>query len=87
MVHGAFLNGIVAGLIGTRLPGPGTIVLSQNFSFPSKCSTDEPIEITIELTDVRKIIKIIYECRQSDNVVFQGDAKLMFNPNLLENNQ
>lgn len=78
MVHGAFLNSIVAGLIGTRLPGPGTMVLSQNFSFPAKCFADEPVEILIELLDVRKIIKVSYECKQGGNVVFQGDARLMF---------
>lgn len=77
MVHGAFLNSIVAGLIGTRLPGAGTIVLSQNFSFPKKCFADEPVEIFIELLDVRKIIKVSYECKQSGSVVFQGEARLI----------
>lgn len=77
LVHGAFLNSIVAGLIGSKLPGAGTIVLSQNFSFPSKCFTDHPIEVFIELLDVRKIIKVKYECVQGDDVVFQGEAKLM----------
>lgn len=84
IVHGAFLNSIVAGLIGTRLPGPGTIVLSQNFSFPTKCFADEPIEIHIELLDVRKIIKVSYECKQSGSVVFQGEAKLMIKLNEID---
>lgn len=77
LVHGAFLNGIVAGLIGTRMPGPGTIVISQNFSFPTKCVTDVPIDILVELIDVRKIVKVRYECKQFDKVVFEGQAKLL----------
>lgn len=79
IVHGAFLNAIVAGLIGTKLPGPGTIVISQTFSFPSKCFTDKPIEVFIELQDVRKILKVKYEVSQGNSLVFQGEAKLMVN--------
>lgn len=77
IVHGAFLNSIVAALIGNQLPGPGTIVISQTFSFPSKCFTDIPIEIKVELQEVRKIMKVKYECRQKNEVVFEGEAKLM----------
>lgn len=77
LVHGAFLNSIVAGVIGTQLPGPGTIVIAQNFSFPSKCFVDDPIEIFIQLLEVRKIIKVKYECKQNGNLVFEGEAKLM----------
>jgi acyl dehydratase len=77
LVHGAFLNSIVAGIIGTKMPGPGTIVISQNFTFPSKCYAEDPIEITVELLDARKIMRVKYECAQKSNVVFQGEAKLM----------
>ena len=79
LVHGAFLNSIVAGVIGTKLPGPGTIVVSQSFTFPSKCFVDDPIDIIVELLDVRKIIKVKYECSQSERIVFEGEAKLVMN--------
>lgn len=79
LVHGAFLNGIVAGLIGTKLPGPGTVVLSQSFKFPNKCFTDIPIFIRIEVLEVRKIITIKYDCTQAENIVFEGEAKLIMN--------
>ncbi|KAL7033874.1 hypothetical protein ACKWTF_007761 [Chironomus riparius] len=78
-VNGAFLNSIVAGIMGTKLPGDGTIVISQNFSFPSKCYVDIPIEFNVELVEVRKIIKARYQCVQNDIVVFEGDAKLIMN--------
>lgn len=77
LVHGAFLNSIVAGIIGTKLPGQGTIVVSQNFTFPQKCYTDVDIEILVELVDVRKLINVKYQCEQNGNVVFQGEAKLL----------
>lgn len=79
LVHGAFLNAIVAGVIGTKLPGPGTIVVSQTFSFPSKCFVDLPIDVTVELSEIRKIIKVKFKCCQSDNVVMDGEARLIMN--------
>lgn len=76
-VHGAFLNGIISGIIGTRLPGPGTVVISQTFSFPNKCVCDEEIKITVKLIDDRKIKKVTYECVQNDKVVFNGTANVI----------
>jgi len=76
-VNGALLNGFVSGLIGTKLPGSGTIVLSQTFSFPNKCVVNKQIETTIELADVRRIIRVVYECRQLNRIVFKGEARLI----------
>lgn len=77
-IHGAFLNGLVSGVIGTRLPGPGTILLSQKLSFIHKCCVDQEIEIVVKLVENRKIMKVIFECRQDDVVVLKGDARLMY---------
>lgn len=77
IVHGAFLNGLVAGVIGTHMPGSGTIVVSQEFSFPHKCFVNKEIEIFVELIERRKILKVSYECKQDGRIVFTGTAKLV----------
>ncbi|XP_061394262.1 uncharacterized protein LOC133329815 [Musca vetustissima] len=82
MVHGAFLNAVVAGLIGTHFP-PGTIVLEQNFKFPKPCRINIECEFLIETRNERKISTITYECRQENNIVFQGLAKLLISNNKL----
>lgn len=76
-VHGAFLNAIVAGIIGTQLPGPGSVVVQQDFTFPQKCVTNEEITITVRLLENRRIKQIAYECRQNDLSVFNGTAKII----------
>lgn len=76
-VHGAFLNGIVSGIIGTQLPGPGSIVLSQTFQFPNKCVCDKEIKINVKLVENRKIKKIAYNCVQENRVVFSGTAEII----------
>lgn len=79
IVHGAFLNGLVAGLIGTHLPGPGTVLVSQTMKFPNKCFVGEKLTISVELVDVRKILKVKFFCivEEEKKVVFEGEAKLM----------
>lgn len=76
-VHGAFLNAIVAGIIGTKLPGAGSIVLQQDFAFPQKCVCDEEIIITVRLLENRHIKKIVYDCRQKGLPVFTGSANII----------
>lgn len=77
IVHGALLNGILSGIIGTKLPGPGCIVISQSFNFPNKTFVDKEIEFNVSLVELRKILKVLYVCRQDDKIVFEGDAKLV----------
>lgn len=80
IVHGAFLNSIVASYIGTQMPGPGTEVISQIFFFPNKCYLDKDVEIHITLEDTRKIMKLKYKCLQDGNIVFDGEARVIYTP-------
>lgn len=76
-VHGALLNAVVAGIIGTKFPGAGTIVLEQTFSFPKACRIEVDCEFSLKLLQERKISIISYECKQNNEIVFQGKAKLL----------
>lgn len=76
-VHGALLNAVVAGIIGTKLPGPGTVVLEQNFKFLKPCRIETDTIVTVRLLHSRKISTVEYECRQHNDVVFAGNAKLL----------
>lgn len=76
-IHGALLNALVSGIIGTKLPGPGCIVISQEFKFPNKCTVDKEIEMLVRLVEDRKIMKVAFIFKQSDSVVFEGTAKLI----------
>ncbi|EDV43449.2 uncharacterized protein Dana_GF18496, isoform B [Drosophila ananassae] len=76
-VHGALLNAVVAGIIGTKLPGPGTVVLEQNFRFLKPCRIETDTVVTVRLMKSRKISTVEYDCRQNEEVVFAGNAKLL----------
>lgn len=81
IVHGAFLNALVSGVIGTMLPGPGTLVVSQTLNFPNKCFEGDLVKITVTLIENRKIMKVKYECvvEEANKTVLFGDARLVVN--------
>ncbi len=53
VAHGMLLYSAVGAVLGTRLPGPGTIQLAQELMFPSPTYTGEEVEIRLEVTQVR----------------------------------
>ncbi|KAL6255787.1 hypothetical protein P5V15_013029 [Pogonomyrmex californicus] len=78
IAHGALLNGLVSGLIGTKLPGAGTIVIEQNLTYPKPCYAGDTVEVIVKIVSIRKIIKCMYMCiANGDRIVLEGEAKLM----------
>lgn len=79
IVHGAYLNSLVSGVMGTHLPGPGTLVLKQSLRYPNPCFVNDQVTVTVEVTDVRKLITCKFDVvsGRSGNIVLEGDAVLM----------
>lgn len=79
IVHGALLNGAVSGVIGTQLPGPGTVVAQQELHFPNPCYIGEEVLVTVRLASLRKLSTIQFSCTSTDSgkVVLRGSAKLI----------
>ena len=83
LVHGALLNSLVSRVIGTELPGPGSVVVAQTLNFPNKCYVDEEVEVTVEMVENRKIVTVKFRCEvpERGKVVLWGDAKLIIKKN------
>lgn len=78
IVHGALLNGFVSSVLGTKLPGPGTIVVEQILKFPNPCYVGDTIEIEVQIVSSRKIIQCEYKCiANRERIVLEGNAKLV----------
>lgn len=80
IVHGAYLNSLVSGVIGMQLPGPGTLVLKQSLRYPNPCFVSDEVTVTVEVTNVRKLITCKYSVvsGKNGNIVLEGDAVLIF---------
>jgi acyl dehydratase len=52
VAHGMLLYSTVCGVLGTRLPGPGTMQLEQELMFPSATPTGEEVTIQLKVAEV-----------------------------------
>lgn len=79
IVHGVLLNGFVSSVLGTKLPGPGYVVVEQSMTFPNPCRVGDELEILVEILEARKIFVCKYVCTNVQNkiVVHEGIAKLV----------
>ncbi|XP_037077078.1 uncharacterized protein LOC119098262 [Pollicipes pollicipes] len=80
VVHGALLNGLVSAVMGTRLPGPGTLVARQTLEFPAVCRSSDRVRVAVWLTRVRRVIGAEFSVsvpRRGGLVVMRGTAQLV----------
>ena len=80
IAHGMWGGALVSAVLGTRLPGPGTIYLTQNLSFRAPVRIGDKVEARVTVTDIirekaRVVLKTV--CRVGDIVVIDGDALVM----------
>jgi 3-hydroxybutyryl-CoA dehydratase len=80
IVHGMLTASFLSTAIASRLPGPGTIYLTQNLSFRAPVRIGDKVEARITVADIirdkaRVVLKTV--CRVGDTVVIDGDALVM----------
>ncbi len=78
---GMLTGGLISAVIGTRLPGPGTIYLSQNLRFLKPVHVGDTITARVEVTETlpdRNRLCLRTICLNQDGeVVLEGEAWVM----------
>lgn len=77
IAHGMLIGSFISTVLGTRLPGPGTIYLSQSFEFFKPVYPNDTITTTVTVAEKqnRKRIKMDCVCTNQDGVeVIKGQA-------------
>lgn len=79
IVHGALINGLVSGVIGTKLPGQGSILLNQTINFRNPLYIGEEVKIRVEVIDVSRTIQCKFVCKslKHKRIVLEGEATLL----------
>jgi len=79
IVHGVLLNGFVSSVLGTKLPGPGYVVVRQEMTFPNPCFAGDEITVQVEVVEARKIVVCNYVCTVDlrNKIVHRGTAQLV----------
>ena len=80
IAHGMLSAGFISTVLGTKLPGPGSIYLSQSLKFkaPVKIGDTVVARCTIkELTPEKRKAKFDTVCTVKGKVVLEGEAEIM----------
>ncbi len=52
IAHGMLLGGFISAVIGTKLPGPGTIYISQQLNFKAPVQFGDTVTAQVEIAEV-----------------------------------
>lgn len=81
VAHGMLPAGLISTVLGTILPGPGTIYLSQTLEFKSPVRLNDTITATVEVVEKiekKRRIRLKTLCHnQKDELVIQGEATVL----------
>lgn len=81
LVHGMLTAGLISAVLGTKLPGPGSIYLSQTLNFRAPVYIGDTITARVTVKSVRDdkpIATLETTClNQNGTVVIEGEAVLL----------
>ncbi len=78
IAHGMLLAGFISTVIGTILPGPGTVYLKQDLEFLAPVHFGDTITAQVEITNIlksKKHVRLRTTCvNQEGKIVVDGEA-------------
>lgn len=78
IVHGTFYTAILGTILGTKLPGEGTILVGQDHKFRYPVYVGDTITAKVEVVELKtekKVIKLALSCiNQDGKLVLEGFA-------------
>ncbi|MGV2980024.1 MaoC family dehydratase [Camelimonas sp. ID_303_24] len=77
IAHGMFTAGMISALIGTRLPGPGSVYLSQTLQFLAPVRIGDVVTAAVEVVELvpaRQRVRLFCECVADGRGVLEGEA-------------
>lgn len=80
IAHGMLSAGLFSALIGERLPGHGTIYMSQNLRFTAPVRIGETVTATVTVTNItpeKRRVALDCVARVGETVVITGDALVL----------
>ncbi len=79
--HGMWSGALISTILGTLLPGPGTVYLEQDIKFRKPVRINDRVTASVTVRDIRKDKPVItLDCRcvnQSGDVVAEGTAVVL----------
>jgi 3-hydroxybutyryl-CoA dehydratase len=80
VAHGMLSAGLISAVLGTRLPGPGTIYMGQTLRFRAPVRIGDTVTATAEVTALdaeKKRATLKTTCTVAGKVVIEGEATVL----------
>lgn len=80
IAHGILSASYISTVVGTILPGPGSIYINQSLKFRAPVRAGDVVTTEAEITDLiekRGFVQLTTRCLVDDKVVLEGEATLM----------
>ena len=80
IAHGMLTAGFISAVLGTKLPGPGCIYMSQSLKFKAPVRAGDTVTARATVTEIipekrRVVMRTV--CTVGETVVLEGEALLM----------
>jgi len=80
IAHGMLSAGFISAVLGTKLPGPGAIYMSQSMMFKAPVRIGDTVVTRVTVKEViadKKRVRFDTVCLVADKPVLEGEALLM----------
>lgn len=81
IVHGLFSAGLISAVLGTRLPGPGSVYVSQTLHYKAPVYIGDTVTARVTVTKVRperRLLSLLTEVhRQDGTLVLTGESLIL----------
>lgn len=77
IAHGLYTASLISAVLGTRLPGPGAIYISQTLNFRAPVKIGDTVTVTVsvaELMPEKFRARLACTCSVGDDIVLDGEA-------------
>jgi 3-hydroxybutyryl-CoA dehydratase len=83
VAHGMLSAGLISAVLGTKLPGPGTIYLGQTLRFRAPVKIGATVTATVEVTALqpeKRRATLKTTCTVGGQTVIEGEAQVQLPP-------
>lgn len=83
IAHGMLTASLVSALLGTKLPGPGAVYLSQTLTFLAPVKIGDVVIARVEIAELvaeRRRARLFCECVVDGKAVLEGEAWVAMPP-------
>ena len=77
IAHGLYTASLISAVLGTRLPGPGAVYISQTLNFRAPVRIGDRVDVIVEVTELipsRQRARLACTCKVAGEVVLDGEA-------------